>query len=424
VRKSNPIALAAPADADLRRYRVAQTASTFGSTLTATAVSVVAVDGLDAGPRAVSLVVATAMIPPLVLGPAAGVLLDRARRPRRLLLATDLVAAAAVLGCAAAMSAGVLTLAGLAALSFVLGVARVVIEGIYFAHLSTLGVTDLGRARAGLQSATMTARSVAASVAGPLVATIGAAAMFACDAVTYLFSAYSLTRIAAPDRRPIARRRGFAREFRDGVAALRGHRVLAALAAYLLAGGAATGGIAALRAVFLLHQLDLPVAVYGIPAVLATLGSATAALLAPRLRARAVPEHRVLSVAVLGAAVGTAALPMASGPTAVVLIAACLGATVPMFFGAVLNIALVTVIGDGVGGGYFARIGALLATGTTAANLLGAVLGGVLGERFGARTGIWAFVAVDLVASLAFVLSVRHTRAVHHNTEQFAEVTR
>ncbi|MEU2035405.1 MFS transporter [Nocardia amamiensis] len=399
-------ATAASPEADLRRYRIAQAASTFGSTLTGTAVSVVAVVGLGAGPHEVSLIVTSALLPPLVLGPAAGVLLDRVSRPRRLLLAADLVATAAVLCCAAAMSAGVLTVAGLAALSIVLGMARVVIEGLYFAHLTTLGVAELGRARAGLQSTAMVSRSVGASVAGPLVATVGAATMFACDAVTYLFSAYCLTRLTAPDRRPTEQRRGFGREFFAGVRALRGHTLLVALAVYLLAGGTASGGITALRAVFLLDEVALPVAVYGIPAVVATLFSAAGALVTPRVHARAVPARRVLSAAVLGGAIGTAVLPMATGPTAAVLLAACLGAAVPMFFGAVLNIALVTVMGEGVGEGYFARVGALLATGTTAANLFGAVVGGVLGERCGARTGIWVFVAVDLVAAVAFLLVV------------------
>ncbi|NNH69089.1 MFS transporter [Nocardia uniformis] len=402
----NGSAILASPKADLRRYRIAQAASTFGSALTGTAVSVVAVVGLGAGPHEVSLIVTSAMIPPLLLGPAAGVLLDRVRRPRRLLLAADLVAAAAVACCAAAMSAGVLTVAGLAALTFVLGLARVVIEGLHFGHLITLGVTDLGRARAGLQSTTMVSRSVGAAVAGPLVATVGAAAMFACDALTYLFSAYFLTRLTAPDRRPTQQRHGFGREFLDGIRALRGHALLAGLALYLLAGGAASGGGTALRAVFLLDEVALPVAVYGIPAVVATLSAAAGALVAPRLHARAVPPRRVLSVAVLGCAIGTAALPLATGPTATVLLAACLGAAVPMFFGAVLNIALVTVIGEGVGDGYFARVGALLSTGTMAAGLLGALLGGVLGERLGARTGIWVFVIFDLVAALAFLLVV------------------
>ena len=413
-----------PAETDLRLYRVAQAASTFGSTLTGTAAAVVAVVGLGAGPHAVSLIVVSGMIPPLVFGPAAGVFLDRVSRPRRLLLVADFVAAGAVAVAAVSMSAGVLSVAGLAMLSFLLGAARVVVEGIYFAHLTTLGVTDLPTARAGLQSTTMMSRSVASSLAGPLVATVGAVAMFASDAVTYLVSAYCLTRITAPDRRPTVRRRPFAEEFLDGVRALRGHPVLTALTVYLLIGGMASGGIVALRAVFLLDEAALPVAVYGIPAVLGTLCSAAGALLAPRLRAESWLPRRVLAVAALGAAVGTTALPAASGPSPMVLLAACVGTAVPMFFGAVFNIAMVTVVCDSVGDTYFARIGALLSTGTTVASVLGATLGGVLGEQRGARTGIWVFVAVELFAAVAFLWST--TRATTDRaaaTEPAATVT-
>ncbi|MFB8007027.1 MFS transporter [Nocardia sp. NPDC056000] len=415
---------AAP-EADLRRYRIAQAASTFGSTLTGTAASVVAVVGLGAGPHAVSLIVLSAMLPTLVFGPFAGVFLDRVSRPRRMLLATDLVAATAVLAVAAAMFAGALTVAGLATLSLILGMTRVVFEGVYFAHLNTLMVADLGRARADLQSTTMLSRSVATSVAGPLVASVGAAAMFACDAVSYLFSAYCLIRLEAPDRRAVEQRDRFDREFLDALRVLRGHPLLAALTMYLLVGGMAAGGVSALRAVFLLHEVALPVAVYGIPAVVATLSSAGGSLLAPRLHTRGVPPRRVLSVAVFGAALGAIALPIATGPAVAVLFAAALGAAVPMFFGAVLNIALVTVLCDGVGDGYFARIGALLATGTTAAGLVGALLGGEVGERFGARTGIWVFVAADLVAAVIFLATVgRTTTGSDNDVEPIPEVAR
>ena len=132
---------------DLRLYTIAQAASTFGSVLTSTAVAVAAVVVLHAGAHEVSLIVAGGMVPPLVLGLVAGVLLDRVTRPRRMLITADLLAALAVAACAAAASADALTVAWLAALSCVLGVVRVVVEGLYFAHLHTMGITDLRSAR-------------------------------------------------------------------------------------------------------------------------------------------------------------------------------------------------------------------------------------------------------------------------------------
>jgi MFS family permease len=399
---------AGPGASDLRLYTVAQVASTFGSVLTSTAVAVAAVVVLHAGAHEVSLIVAGGMVPPLVLGPVAGVLRDRATRPRRMLIRADLVAAVAVAACAVAAWADALTVASLAALSCTLGVVRIVVEGLYFSHLRTMQIADLGRARGTLQSTTMLSRSAGASLGGPLVAAVGTTAMFVGDVLTYLFSTCCLLRLKSADHREVHRtaRPRVTAEFLDGMQVLGRHSLLAAMTGYLLVGGVAAGGIAAQRAVFLLNDAELPVALYGVPAVAATLLGAVGALVAPRALARGVSPTRMLLVGEVAAAAGTAALPMAGGSTVTVLMAACVGTAVPLFFGSAINIALVTVVGEDIGDGYFARVSALISTGATLANLLGALLGGVLGERIGARAGIWAFVGLDLVAVVVLAVVV------------------
>ena len=401
-----PTAGPASAAPDLRLYMIAQSASTFGSVLTSTAVAAVVV--LHAGAHEVSLIVASGMLPPLLLGPVAGVLLDRVTRPRRMLIRADLLAALAVAACAVAAYADALTVAWLAGLSCTLGVVRIVVEGLYFSHLRTLQIADLGRARATLQSTTMLSRSAGASLGGPLVAAAGPTAMFVGDVLTYLFSTCCLMRLTSADHREVHRRArpGVTAEFLDGMQVLGRHSLLAAVTGYLLVGGVAAGGIAAQRAVFLLNDAELPVALYGVPAVAATLLAAVGALVAPRVLARGVSPTRMLLVGQLAAAAGTAMLPMADGSTPTVLVMACLGAAVPLFFGAGVNIALVTVIGEDIGDGYFARVSALIATGATLANLIGALLGGVIGDRIGARAGIWAFVALDLAAVVVLAVVV------------------
>ncbi|MFC9876143.1 MFS transporter [Nocardia salmonicida] len=408
---------------DLRRYTVAQVASTFGSVLTSTTVSVTAVAVLGAGPREVSLVVAASAVPPLVLGPFAGVLLDRVSRPRRLLIVADLIAASAIAVCAVAAFARVLTVTTLIGLSLTLGVTGVARAGLYFSHLSTLGVRDLSTTRARLQSNSLLARSAGASVAGPLLTAVGAAVMFSCDVLTYLFSAFCLAGLSAPDHRETARRGGIAREFADGVRVLRDSKVLAALALYLLIGGAASGGVAAVRAVFLLNDIRIPVSAYGIPAVAATLSAALGALAAPRILAVGISADRVLRATVLAAAVCALALPLTTGSLPLALLIVCASTALPTFFGAIMNIALITVMGTDVGDRYFARVGALLGTGTTAANLVGALLGGVLGEHLGVRTGIWVFVLADLVAAVAFasVMARRRCAASASSRRQTAK---
>ncbi|MEV6279714.1 MFS transporter [Nocardia sp. NPDC051832] len=398
-------------NSDLRRYTIAQVASTFGSTMTSTAVAVTAVAVLAAGPREVSLVVAASSVPPLLLGPFAGVLLDRVRRPRRILIAADIVAAAAIAVCAAAACFRLLTVATLIGLSLTLGVTGIVRAGLYFSHLSTLGVRDLSTTRARLQANSLQARSAGAAVAAPLLAAAGAAVMFGFDVLTYLFSAYCLRGLSTPDHRETGERGGIAREFAAGVRALRDSKVLAALAVYLLIGGAATGGVAAMRAVFLLTEIRIPVSAYGIPAVAATLAAALGALAAPRLLAAGISAELALRVTVLAAAACALALPLTAGALPVAMVIVCASTALPTFFGAIMNIALIVVMGADVGDRYFARVGALLGTGTTAANLLGALLGGFLGTHLGVRTGIWVFVLADLCAAVAFALVLARRRA-------------
>ncbi|TCJ95661.1 MFS transporter [Nocardia alba] len=406
---------------DLRRYTVAQVASTFGSALTSTTVSVTAVAVLGAGPREVSLMVAASAVPPLVLGPFAGVLLDRVSRPRRVLIVADLIAACAIAVCAVAAFARVLTVTTLIGLSLTLGVTGVARAGLYFSHLSTLGVRDVSTTRARLQSHSLLARSTGASVAGPLFTAAGAAVMFSCDVLTYLFSALCLAGLSTPDHRETARRGGIAGEFADGVRVLRDSAVLSALALYLLIGGAASGGVAAQRAVFLLDDIGIPVSAYGIPAVAATLSAAVGALAAPRILAAGISADRVLRVTVLAAAGCALALPLTAGGFPLALLIVCASTALPTFFGAIMNIALITVMGTDVGDRYFARVGALLGTGTTAANLVGALLGGVLGEHFGVRTGIWVFVLADLTAAVAFASVLARRAACASSRRQTAK---
>ncbi len=96
-----------------------------------------------------------------------------------------------------------------------------------------------------------------------------------------------------------------------------------------------------------------------------------------------------------------------------------LSIALPLFFGGLANIALVTVIADDVGDSYFARITTLLGSVGTLANTAGALLGGVLGEALGTRGGIWTCVGVNLVA-VAVLLAVAGRRPARSATDPVA----
>jgi MFS family permease len=399
---------------DLRLYLAGQAASVFGSGLTATASSVVAVINLHATPREISLIVVSTTLPALLFGPICGVMADRIIRPRRMLVLIDLLCGGVVLACAAAAFTGALTIALLCAVSFLIGLAEIVVFALYFTHLRSLDdVENVGAARGRLQSSEMISRAVAGTIAGPLLATLGAPLLFFLDSLTYVFSASCLRALRSPDRRSSKPepRAGILREMRAGVSVIRAHPLLSAFAAYAFLLNVATQGTLAQRALFMLDTLHLPVALYSAPMVAATLLGAVGSLAAPKLLERGQSPRRLLLACSLAAVLATLALPLAGGPLWVVLALVTIGIGLPVFFGAAGNLALITILSDDIGDEYFGRMTTLLTSVVTLASAIGALLGGVLGEQFGVRNGIWLCQAIALVAVTVLLVSVRRGRA-------------
>ncbi|WP_030939726.1 hypothetical protein [Streptomyces sp. NRRL S-646] len=87
---------APPEASPLRRHRpfvllcAEQTAGSVGRQITALALTLLAVTVLDAGPVAASVILALTYLPGAVLSPVAGMLVDRVRLRRLLVLATSL----------------------------------------------------------------------------------------------------------------------------------------------------------------------------------------------------------------------------------------------------------------------------------------------------------------------------------------------
>ena len=398
--------------ADLRLYVAGQAASVFGSTLTATATSVVAVVSLHATPREVSLIVVSATLPALLFGPICGVLADRIIRPRRMLILIDLFCGGVVLSIGAAAFTGVLTIVWLCAVGFLIGLAQIFVFALYFTHLRSLDdVQDLGAARGRLQSSEMLSRAVAASIAGPVLAALGAPLLFFLDALSYGFSASCLRALRSPDRRASQPepRAGILREMRAGVSVVRSHPLLSAFAVYAFLLNVGNNGTTAQRALFLLDTLHLPVALYSAPMVAATLVGALGSQLAPKLLERGLPPRRLMLMCSTSAVIATLALPLAGGPLWSVLTLITVGIALPVLFGAAGNLALITILSDDIGDEYFGRMTTLLTSVVTLASAIGALLGGVLGERFGVRNGIWLCQAISVVAVTVLLVSVRRS---------------
>jgi predicted MFS family arabinose efflux permease len=419
---------------DFRAYWTAEVTSTFGSMFTATAVGIVAVTMFNGTAAEIGVVVAAGTLPTVLFGLLSGVVADRVGRPRRVLIAIDAIAAAAVLLLALGIWTGWATVWWLAAFNLLLGTLGLLIGPIYFTHLGAIvdgtGERDAGsagrhaagsaerraddvvRARAKLQSGQYAARITGRAAAGPVIA-IGAAFGLFIDALTYLVSLILLLSIRAPDRRaaqpePAGGRRSQASvrgQIAEGVRELRRQRFLYALVTFLVVLSLVSGGIAALTAPFVLRTLGVPVTLFGLLYAVTGVAGLAGSLVATRLVSR-VSNSSLALAGFAGAAGSLLIFPLAGGGPIVTAVVAGLGVALPILFGAVANVGLTGVMTVDVPAHVLGRVTATMQTAVTTAQFAGALLGGLLGDVIGVRSslfvcGLVALCSVGLLLSAA-----------------------
>ena len=183
-----------------RNLWLGQTISVFGDQITLLAIPIIAVLSLGATPEQMGLLTAAGLLPNLLFSLPAGVWLDRVHRRRRLMIVFDFARALVVGSIAAAFVVGVLSLPQLFITTFIAGTLGVAFDISW----STQFVTVVEREEYLTANSMFNGSRSVAQVAGPLIG--GALIQFftapiavLVDAVSYLFSAFFLSRIRAAE---------------------------------------------------------------------------------------------------------------------------------------------------------------------------------------------------------------------------------
>src|SRR3954468_14749538 len=179
-----------------RNLWLGQTISVFGDQITLLAIPLVAVLALGATPEQMGLLTAAGLLPGLLFSLPAGVWLDRVHRRRRLMIAADLLRAVVIASVAAAFALGILSLPQLFVTTFIAGTLGLAFDIAW----STQFVTVVEREEYLTANSMFNGSRSLAQVAGPLIGGtliqfLGAAIAVLVDSVSYIFSAFFLTRI-------------------------------------------------------------------------------------------------------------------------------------------------------------------------------------------------------------------------------------
>jgi MFS family permease len=402
---TDPDATAAPSlwrHADFLKLWTGQTVSELGSVVTRTAVPLVALLVLGAGPTEMALIVVAGSMAVLLVGFFAGAWVDRLPR-RPLLIASDALRALLLLSIPVAYAVGALRMEQLYLVTFLEGCLGVLFDAAYPAYVpSLIGIDRVVDGNSKLATSSSLAEIGGPGLAGALVQFVSAPFAILVDAVSFAVSAVSLLLIRTPEppRPPRTTTTAIRHEIVEGLGVVRHHPVLLPIALSSVVAHVAGSFFGVLYTIYLIDTLHLPPFVLGVVVSAGGVGSLVGSLFAARV-------IRVLGIgpALIWAAVGGSALgilvPLAGGP---ILLATTM-VLIPQLFGDALQtvegVAELSIIQGLSPDRVLGRVNATLEVFSHGiaypiGALTAAAVAGVIGVRGGIAVG-WAGMAVSIL---------------------------
>ncbi|HEY0752358.1 MAG TPA: MFS transporter [Ktedonobacteraceae bacterium] len=296
-----------------------QTISVLGSYITSSSLPLIAILVLGASPAQVGLLTALGALPGLFFSLPIGLWVDRLPR-RWLLLLADLLRALLLLSLPLASLSGWLHIEQLYIIIVLLSTCTICFDTAYQAFLPQIVAAEqLIESNSKLGISSSLAEMGGPSLAGVLIQLLGAPLAVFFDALSFLVSALSLGLMRTRETRlvmPIEEREPFWRQLRVGFHTLLAHPLLRALAIYTTVRTFFGGTFATLYAIYIVRELSIAPALYGLLVALGGLGALLGSLLLPSLTRRFGAKQILLAGALLHSSLALI-VPLAGQPLAV-----------------------------------------------------------------------------------------------------------
>lgn len=293
----------------------AQTVSQFGSEITGLALPLVAIIVLDASTFEVAALAVIDWLPFVLFSLAAGVWIDRLPR-RPILIAADWGRAAALASIPLAFLLDVLTLAQLYVVGLVVGTLTMLFDLAYQSYLPSLVQRgQLGEGNSKLEVSRSAAQVTGPGIAGVLISVLTAPYAILVDAVSFVGSALSLSRIKSREEgssKHRAERTRFHAEIGEGLRYTLRNPIQRAFIGFVAPMNLFSNMLFAIYLVYAVRELDLSPTTIGVIFSLGSVGSLVGALSANRIARRLGIGRSLIAVSVVGG-LGLLLIPLASG---------------------------------------------------------------------------------------------------------------
>ncbi|MEA2548262.1 MAG: hypothetical protein QOE42_860, partial [Chloroflexota bacterium] len=301
--------------ADFMKLWAGQTVSELGSVVTRTAVPLVALLVLGAGPFEMALLVVAGSLAVLLVGFFAGAWVDRLRR-RPLLIWADAIRAVLLFSIPAAYLANALRIEYLYVVVFLEGSLGALFDAAYPAYVpSLIGVDRVLEGNSKLATSSSLAEIGGPGLAGGLVQLIGAPFAILVDAISFGVSAISLGLIRRPEpARPTPTSvTPIREEILEGLRLVRRHPLLVPLTLRSVIAHVAGSFYGVLYTIYLIDELHLSPFLLGVVVSAGGVGSLVGSILAPRVIGRLGFGPALIWTAI-GASIIGVLTPLAGGP--------------------------------------------------------------------------------------------------------------
>jgi MFS family permease len=384
------------------RLWLGQTVSELGSVVTRTAVPLVALLVLGAGPVEMALLVVSASLAVLLVGFVAGAWVDRVRR-RPVLVWADILRAGLLFSIPAAYLVGVLRIEQLYVVVFLEGCLRALFNSAYPAYVpSLIGVDRVVEGNSKLATSSSLAEIGGPGLGGGLVQLIGAPFAILVDAISFVVSAISLVLIRTPEPPRPARttRTPMRLEIVEGLRLIRRHPILVPLTLRSVIAHVAGSFYGVLYVIYLINDLHLTPFLLGIVVSAGGLGSLVGSLFASRVIARLGFGPALIWMAT-GASIIGILTPLAGGPLALATLMVFLPQLIGDGLQTIEGVAELSLIQGMVPDRILGRVNANLdvfshGIAYPLGALLAAGVAGLIGVRGGIALG-WAGMAVSIL---------------------------
>jgi predicted MFS family arabinose efflux permease len=377
--------------ADFLKLWTGQTVSELGTVVTRTAVPLVALLVLGAGPWELAALVIVTSAGVLLVGLVAGAWVDRLRR-RPLLIWDDLLRALLLFSIPLAYALGALRMEQLYVVMFLESCLGALFDAAYPAYVPTLiGRDRLVEGNSKLATSSSIAEIGGPSLAGTLVQLVSAPFAILVDAVSFVVSAVSLVLIRAPEPpRPMRETTTrITHEIVEGLRVVRRHAIVFPLAARSVPGHVFGAFYGVLYSIYLLRELHLDPFLLGIVISAGGVGSLVGSLFASRVINAMGIGRALVATAIAASAVGVLN-PLAQGPVALAALMVFLPQLIGDGLQTIEGVAEVSLIQGVVSDRILGRVNATLdVVSHGLAYPIGALIAAFVAEQIGVRGAMW-----------------------------------